>query len=92
MTCVFIIFPLSLTPKMTGLRYISILSVGSMVYIILVLIAEFPAYFRHYNDYTVTAADATATVPVGTVLSVNYFNFDFKFFNAIGVIYFAYTN
>lgn len=77
-TCALIVFPLSLTPKMSGLRYISMLSVGSMVYIIIVLIAEFPMYIDYYYKFD--------------TLSINYFNFDFKFFNCIGVIYFAYTN
>lgn len=77
----FVIFPLSLTKKMSGLRYISMLSVGSMVYIILMLFFQFPGY---YQEYTVNKAEETFTT---------YFTWDFSnFFNAIGVIYFAYTN
>ena len=54
------------------------LSVGSMIYIVLVLIFEFPSYYERY------LSQPTAVV--------NYFTFNFKFFNAVGVIYFAYTN
>lgn len=63
---------------MTGLRYISIISVGSMVYIIIMLIAEFPGYVNDFWNRP------------GTF--VNEFNFSFSYFNAVGVIYFAFTN
>ena len=63
---------------MTGLRYISIISVGSMVYIIIMLIAEFPGYT---NDFWSRPG-----------ANINYFDFKFAYFNAVGVIYFAFTN
>jgi amino acid permease len=81
LTCVLVVFPLSLTPKMSGLRYISILSVGSMVYIVLMLICQFPSYLTNYWN--------SESLPTPTI---NYFTFDFSFFNCLGVIYFGYTN
>jgi hypothetical protein len=40
----FIIFPLALFDKMSGFRYISIISLLSLFYIMIVLVAELPAY------------------------------------------------
>ena len=45
-TC--IIFPISLVPKMSGLRYISMLSIFSMVYLIVLLVGEFRLYYEAY--------------------------------------------
>ena len=49
-TCI-VIFPLSLMRKFTGLRYIAILSLSSIIYLTIVIILEFPS-FIHQNDYS----------------------------------------
>lgn len=75
-TTVFIIFPLGLIKKMTGLRYISLLSVGCILYVVLLLTCEFPLYKKEFFEKE----------------EVNIASFNYEFFNAVGVIYFAYTN
>jgi len=73
-----VIFPLSLAKTISGLRYISILSVGSMIYLLLVLLVRMPSYIEYYST--------------NPRLSVNYFTFNMEFFQSVGVIFFAYTN
>ncbi len=63
---------------MSGLNYISMMSVGAMFYLLLILIIEFPSYMHHYYEEL--------------HLGINFFNFDFKFFNAFGVVIYAFSN
>jgi len=54
------------------------MSVGAMFYLLLILIIEFPSYMHHYYEEL--------------HLGINFFNFDFKFFNAFGVVIYAFSN
>mmetsp|Transcript_11438 Transcript_11438/g.11449 ORF Transcript_11438/g.11449 Transcript_11438/m.11449 type:complete len:105 (+) Transcript_11438:532-846(+) len=74
----FVIFPLSLARTISWLKYICVLSVGSMIYLLVVLVIKLPSYYEYYYNYP--------------GFSVNYATFDMQFFKSMGVIYFAFTN
>jgi amino acid permease len=72
----FIIFPMGLIRKMGGLRYVSLFAIGCMAFVLILLISEFPMYKKEFYNKEY----------------VNVASFNYELFNAIGVIYFAYTN
>lgn len=78
LVCTFILFPLSLTKRMSGLRYIALLSVVSMLFVATLIIFELPMYIDKYHN-----RDDTEIVLA---------NFNFYFFNGCGVIFFSLTN
>lgn len=49
-TTVLFIFPLSLAKSMSALRYISLVSIGSILYTLVVMSVELPKYFNYYHN------------------------------------------
>ena len=65
---------------MSGLRYLSLIAIMAISYVLLLLVGEFPEY---KND----------TDPVYfNKEEINLSSFNYNFFNAVGVVFFAYTN
>jgi amino acid permease len=46
MISMFVIFPLALTRKMSGFRYMSVITMASLAYILVALLIELPYYFE----------------------------------------------
>jgi amino acid permease len=74
-TAALILFPLSLKKDMSAFRYVSLASIGALLYTGVVLIIELPAYYKHFS----TTADITPAY------------FDMNFFTGCSMTFFAFT-
>ncbi|CDW87213.1 UNKNOWN [Stylonychia lemnae] len=72
---VFILFPVGSMRKMSGFRYISILSIASLVYIMFVLLFELPQYATQNFRYE----------------KLNYFKLDWDLFSNFSIAFFAFS-
>eukprot|EP00347_Sterkiella_histriomuscorum_P008929 403343202 len=74
-TTVCFIFPLSLAKSMSALRYVSIVSIGSILYTLIVMLVELPEYSAFYfNKDTFT-----------------YFSLNKEFFSGCSITFFSFT-
>mmetsp|Transcript_31693 Transcript_31693/g.48529 ORF Transcript_31693/g.48529 Transcript_31693/m.48529 type:complete len:84 (+) Transcript_31693:528-779(+) len=48
-TAALILFPLSMKRDMSAFRYISLASIGSLIFTGIVLLAELPAYYKYFS-------------------------------------------
>lgn len=76
-TTLFLIFPLSLAKSMSALRYISLVSIGSILYTLIVMLAEVGPYFNHYHNQK---GD-----------EIHYAIWDWEFFNGASITFFSFT-
>jgi len=74
------LFPLHLIKDMSGFRYVSMISMGSLVYMGLVLIVEMPFYADYY-------------LKPGTTYErkIVWAIFDWNFFTSAATTFFSYT-
>jgi len=49
-TTVMFIFPLSLAKSMSALRYISLVSIGAIIYTLIVMLVELPRYYDYFHN------------------------------------------
>jgi len=49
-TGAFIFFPLSLIQRMSGLRFLSIVSLVAMIFLLMLIVFEMPSYVDEYHD------------------------------------------
>jgi len=73
----FVLFPLSLIPRMSGFNYIATTSVVCLLFLMFVLIFRYPDYRQDYIEEGVH--------------EVNYFNFTFQYFSAFAGVIYAYA-
>ncbi|CDW77672.1 UNKNOWN [Stylonychia lemnae] len=71
----FILFPTGSIREMSGFRYISIISLASLVYIMLILLFELPYYAKQNFDAE----------------NLNFFKFDWDFFPNFSIAFFAFA-
>lgn len=74
-TAVFILLPLSLKKDMSAFRYVSLASIGALLYTGILLLVELPSYFRHFKQ--------TANVRPAY--------WDWNIFPGCAITFFAYT-
>lgn len=70
----FILFPLGSINKMSGFRYISIISITSLLYIMFVLVFELPQYIVQNYSYE----------------RMNFVTLDWSFFSNFSITFFAF--
>lgn len=71
------ILPLSLAKNMSALRYISLVSIGSILYTLIVMLVELPEY---YHQYHVIKGEP-----------VEWFKLDLNFFSGCSITFFSFT-
>lgn len=71
----FVIFPMSLTKKMSGFRYMSVLTMASLTYILVALLIELPLYFEQNYSYS----------------TLNYATFDLNLFTGAAITMFSFS-
>lgn len=76
-TTIAFIFPLSLAKSMSALRYVSLVSIGSIFYTLVVMLVELPGYYDFYHN---TLKE-----------EVSYFNMDINFFSGCSITFFSFT-
>ena len=62
---------------MSALRYVSLVSIGSILYTLIVMSAELPTYYDYFHN--IKHED------------VSYFNFDINFFSGCSITFFSFT-
>lgn len=70
-----IIFPLALHRKMSGFRYMSVLTIASLAYILIALLIELPYYFDYYYSPEI----------------LNYGTFNLKLFTGAAITFFSFS-
>jgi amino acid permease len=76
-TTVVFIFPLSLAKSMSALRYISLVSIGAIIYTLIVMLVELPKYYDYFHN------------KLGEEIS--YFKMNLDFFNGCSITFFSFT-
>jgi amino acid permease len=76
-TTICFILPLSLAKNMSALRYISIVSIVSIFYTLVVMLVELPEYFHTYH------------IVKGEPIA--WFNVDLNFFSGCSITFFSFT-
>jgi amino acid permease len=76
-TTLFLIFPLSLAKSMSALRYISLVSIGSILYTLIVMLVEVGPYYNLYHNQK---GD-----------EIHYAIWDWEFFNGASITFFSFT-
>lgn len=71
----FVIFPMALTRRMSGFRYMSVLTMASLAYILVALLIELPLYFEH--NFSSSA--------------LNYGSFDLNLFTGAAITMFSFS-
>ena len=72
------LFPLAMKRDMSAFRYVSLASIGALLYTGLVLLIELPEYYSHFRPLQVDN-----TLPL--------FRIDFNIFSGAAMTFFAYT-
>jgi amino acid permease len=76
-TTLFLIFPLSLAKSMSALRYISLVSIGSILYTLIVMLVEVGPYYNLYHNQKGE--------------EIHYAIWDWEFFNGASITFFSFT-
>lgn len=72
---IFILFPLCIMRDLSSLRYVSIASLGALIYTVIILSIELPSYYRHFSKITDSKP----------------FYFDLNLFTGSSMVFFSYT-
>lgn len=70
----FVLFPLSLMRDISSLRYVCLVSLGALVYTIIVLIVQLPEYFMYFSQ----------------VSSMTPYQIDFNLFTGCSIMFVSY--
>lgn len=73
--CLLILFPMSLMRDLSAMRYVSLASLGALLYTVIVLLAEFPSYYRYFS----------------TVSLDRPYYIDLNLFTGCSMVYFSYN-
>lgn len=76
-TTICLIFPLSLAKSMSALRYISLVSIGAIIYTLVVMLIELPKYYDYFHN---TLGE-----------EISYFKLNLDFFNGCSITFFSFT-
>lgn len=76
-TTVLFIFPLSLAKSMSALRYISLVSIGAIIYTLIVMLVELPRYYDYFHNQLHE--------------EISYFAMNLDFFNGCSITFFSFT-
>lgn len=76
-TTVLFIFPLSLAKSMSALRYVSLVSIGAIIYTLIVMLVELPRYYDYFHN---TLHE-----------QISYFALNLDFFNGCSITFFSFT-
>lgn len=76
-TTVCFIFPLSLAKSMSALRYVSLVSIASILYTLVVMSAELPTYYDYFHNKMHE--------------EISWFNVDINFFSGCSITFFSFT-